>query len=30
MVMDSEELEEFLSFDEVIDVCKANNWIIKY
>lgn len=30
MVMDSEELEEFLSFDEVIDVCKANDWIIKY
>ena len=30
MVMDSEELEEFLSFDEVIDVCKANDWTMKY
>lgn len=30
MVMDSEELEEFLFFEEMIKVCTLNDWIIKY
>lgn len=30
MVMDTEELEEFLTFEEMIRVCFLNGWIIKY
>lgn len=30
MVMDSENLEEFLTYNEVVEICKQNDWIIKY
>ena len=30
MIMDSNELEEFLTFEEMIKVCTLNDWIIKY
>lgn len=30
MVMDTEELEEYATFNEMIEICKANNWEIDY
>lgn len=30
MVMDTEEVEEFINFNEMVEVCIANHWTIKY
>ena len=30
LVMDSDELEEMATYDEMIELCRASNWIMKY
>jgi len=30
MVMDSKEIEEKVTYDEMIEICKMNDWLLKY